>query len=319
MKIVHLDTTTTVMDGISLSPLDQFENFVAYPSTKKTEVIERAKDADIVIVNKVVLDEETISQLPNLKYICVSATGYNNVDTDEAKKKGIPVSNVSGYSTESVVQHVFSLLFHAMINVAYYDEEVMSGRWQESDHFTFFDHSIREIKGMTMGIYGYGTIGERVANVANAFGMNVIVTRRTQIQQEKAPITYVDFDTLIENSDVLTLHSSLNLTTKEIFNERVFQKMKKSSILINTARGGLIHESDLAKALNNDEIACACLDVLSHEPPLDNNPLLQAKNCIITPHIAWTSVEARKKLLEGIAKNIHAFINKESLLNVVNL
>ena len=319
MKIVHLDTETTTMDGMSLSPLDQFENFVSYTNTTPDQVISRAKDANIVITNKVVLSDTIIDQLPNLKYICVSATGYNNVDVTHAKKKGIPVSNVSGYSTDSVVQHVFSFVLHALVNIAYYDEEVMDGRWQNSDHFTFYDHSIRELQGMTMGIFGYGTIGKKVAAVANAFGMKVMVTRRTMIQKKEGQIEYVDLDTLVRNSDVLTLHASLNLTTKEIFNEGIFTKMKKSAILVNTSRGGLIHEKDLAEALENDELAFACLDVLSEEPPKENNPLLNAKNCIITPHIAWTSVEARKKLVQGIADNINAFINNESLLNVVNI
>jgi len=318
MKIVHLDTFTATMDGLGLTPFDGFEDFVHYKNTSPDKVIKRAKDADILITNKVEVDESAIDQLPNLKYICVCASGYNNVDIKAAKKRGIPVSNVSGYSTNSVVQHVFSMALHALINVAYYDEEVMDGRWQETGQFTFYDHSIRELNGMTLGIYGYGTIGHKIANVANAFGMNIIVTKRNVPVNNLDNVEYVDFETLIEKSDIVTLHSSLNPSNEGIMNKGVFQKMKPTSVLINTARGGLINEADLAVALNNDELSFACLDVLSQEPPQHNNPLLNAKNCIITPHIAWTSLEARKKLLAGVANNIKAFINHEPLLNVVN-
>ena len=318
MKIVHLDTYTSTMDGIGLEPLDGFPDFVHYKNTSPDKVIKRAQDADIIITNKVVIDETMINKLPNLKYICVNATGYNNVDIEAAKKKNIPVSNVSGYGTNSVVQHVFSLALHAIVNVAYYDEEVMDGRWQESGQFTFYDHSIRELNGMTMGIYGYGTIGKKVAQIANAFGMKVIATRRNTSDDQSDDVQYADFEELLSKSDVLTLHSALNASNEGIMNKEAFKKMKSSAILINTARGGLINESDLAQALNNDEISFACLDVLSQEPPLSNNPLLQAKNCIITPHIAWTSFEARKKLLAGVASNIEAFIAKKPLLNVVN-
>ncbi|MEM9546356.1 MAG: D-2-hydroxyacid dehydrogenase [Bacteroidota bacterium] len=316
MKIVHLDTFTSTMDGIDLTPLDEFENFVSYGNTVPEKVIKRAKDADILLVNKVVIDEMVLNQLPNLKYICVSATGYNNVDVVAARKRGIPVSNVSGYSTDSVVQHVFSMIFHVLINVAYYDEEVMDGRWQSSGQFTFYDHSIRELKDKTMGIYGYGTIGKKVAQVARAFGMNVIAAKRKASTDDT--VTFVNFDTLLTKSDFLSLHSSLNESNKEIMNAQAFNQMKPSSILINTARGGLINEFDLANALNMDKIAFACLDVLSQEPPEQSNPLLEAKNCIITPHIAWTSLEARKKLLYDTARNIRAFITNAPLLNVVN-
>ena len=318
MKIVHLDTYTSTMDGISLEPLNTFDNFIHFKNTSRDKIVKRAADADIIITNKVVIDKEIIDQLPNLKYICVFATGYNNVDVEYAKSKGIPVSNVSGYSTSGVVQHVFSMALHAIINVAYYDEEVMDGRWQKEGQFTFYDHSIGELNGMTLGIYGCGTIGKQVAKVANAFGMKVIATNRSVPSQNSDDITYVDFDHLISNSDILTLHSSLNASNKEIMNKEVFQKMKPSSILINTARGGLIQESDLAEALNTNEISFACLDVLSEEPPKPTNPLLEAKNCIITPHIAWCSLPSRKRLLAGVANNIRAFINHEPLQNVVN-
>ncbi len=318
MKIVHLDTFTTTMDGLGLEPLNDFDNFTSYKNTSPEKIIKRAKDADILLVNKVIIDESIMAQLPQLKYICVCATGYNNVDIVAAKKRGIPVSNVSGYSTNSVVQHVFAMALHAIINVSYYDEEVMDGRWQASEQFTFYDHSIRELSGMTMGIYGYGTIGKKVAQVANAFGMNVIATSRKMNSGRVDEVNFVDLDTLFTTSDILSLHSALSDSNAGIMNMDAFKKMKSSAILVNTARGGLINEVDLAMALNTNEISFACLDVLSQEPPTNNNPLLEAKNSIITPHIAWTSVEARKKLLLGVAKNIEAFMQEKELLNVVN-
>lgn len=317
MKIVHLDTFTTTMDGISLEALERFDDFTSYKNTSPDKVVSRAIEADIIITNKVVIDKSVMDQLPKLKYICVCATGYNNVEIEAAREKGIPVSNVSGYSTNSVVQHVFALIFHVLINIAYYDEEVMDGRWQTINQFTFYDHSIRELAGKTLGIYGFGTIGKKVAEVANAFGMNVIAASRS-MQEDSTLAKKVDFETLITESDILTLHSSLHTSNEGIMNREVFQNMKSSSILINTARGGLINELDLANALNGDEISFACLDVLSQEPPADNNPLLNAKNCVITPHIAWTSLEARTELLNGVAQNISAFIANEPLLNVVN-
>lgn len=318
MKIVHLDTFTTTMDGISLDPLTDFDTFTPYKNTSPDKIVKRAYEADILLINKVSISDEIMAQLPNLKYICACATGYNNVDIAAAKKRGIPVSNVSGYSTNSVVQHVFAMALHALVNVAYYDEEVMDGRWQESGQFTFYDHSIRELNGMTLGIYGLGTIGKKVAQVANAFGMNVIATRRNPPADHDDEITYVDFNTLVTSSDILTLHSSLNDSNSGVMDAGVFENMKPTSIIINTARGALINEVDLAHALNNDQLAYACLDVLSEEPPKSSNPLLEAKNCIITPHIAWTSLEARKKLLADVADNIQAFIDRKPLLNVVN-
>jgi len=318
MKIVHLDTFTTAMDGIDLHPLDQFKDFSAYQNTSRDKIVKRAKDADILLVNKVVIDEEVLDQLPNLKYICVCATGYNNVDIEAAAKKNIPVSNVSGYSTNSVAQHVFAMALHALINIAYYDEEVMDGRWQNSGQFTFYDHSIRELHDKVLGIYGYGTIGQRVAQIAKAFGMKVIATKRNLADAPADGTEYVDEETLFQQADILTLHSSLNPSNTKVINQANLAKMKKTAILINTARGGLIDEADLAEALNSDKISFACLDVLAQEPPSPDNPLLEAKNCIITPHIAWTSLEARKKLLSDVAENIRAFMENRPLLNLVN-
>jgi len=318
MKIIHLDSFTTTMDGLTLERLEVLGDFAHFKNTSPSKVISRAKDADILITNKVVLDKEVIDQLHNLKYICVAATGYNVVDVSYARSKGIPVSNVSGYSTHGVVQSVFAHLLNVMINIAYYDEEVIDGRWQKTGLFSFYDHPITELAGKTIGIYGFGTIGQGVARVALAFGMNVIAVSRNPERDHMDNVEFVTFEDLCRKSDMITLHASMNESNKGIIDKYTLANMKPTAILINTGRGGLIVEEDLARALDQDVIAFACLDVLSQEPPQDNNPLFQAKNCIITPHIAWASIESRKRLLDGVAKNIEAFMAGEDPLNVVN-
>ena len=306
------------MDGLELTALEAFPDFTAYKNTSVDKVVKRAIDADILITNKVELTKEVIDQLPNLKYICVAATGYNVVDVKYAAKKGIPVSNVSGYSTSGVVQSVFAHLLNVLINIPFYDEEVMDGRWQKTGSFSFYDHSIRELAGKTLGIYGFGTIGQKVGQVAHAFGMKVIATSRNPERDDKDWVTLVDFESLCREADFISLHASMNASNTGIIDKYALANMKPTCILVNTGRGGLIVESDLAEALDNDVINYACLDVLSTEPPKDNNPLLEAKNCIITPHIAWASIESRTRLIEGIAENIKSFVGPEETLNLVN-
>ena len=318
MKIIHLDSFTTTMDGLELKALEEFEDFTAFKNTSAEKVVKRAIDADILITNKVELTKEIIDQLPNLKYICVAATGYNVVDVKYAAEKGIPVSNVSGYSTDGVVQSVFAHLLNVLINIPFYDEEVMDGRWQKTGSFSFYDHSIRELAGKTLGIYGFGTIGQKVGQVAAAFGMKVIATSRNPERDNKDWASLVDFETLCRASDFITLHASMNESNTGIIDKYSLANMKPTTILVNTGRGGLIVEKDLAEALDNDVINYACLDVLSSEPPADNNPLLHAKNCIITPHIAWASIESRTRLVEGVAGNIKTFISTNKVSNQVN-
>lgn len=318
MKIIHLDSFTTTMDGLELTALEAFSDFTAYKNTSPDKVIKRAIDADILITNKVELSKEVIEKLPNLKYICVAATGYNVVDVNYAAAQGIPVSNVSDYSTSGVVQSVFAHLLNVLINIPFYDEEVMDGRWQKTGSFSFYDHSIRELAGKTLGIYGFGTIGKKVGQIATAFGMKVIATSRNPERDERDWVTLVDFETMCRDSDFITLHASMNESNIGIIDKYALANMKPSCILVNTGRGGLINEKDLAEALDNDVINYACLDVLSSEPPKDDNPLLHAKNCIITPHIAWASIESRKRLIDGVAENIRAFIADEEILNKVN-
>jgi len=318
MKIIHLDSFTTTMDGLELTALESFSDFSHYKNTSPEKTVKRAKDADILITNKVVLDKEVIDQLPNLKYICVAATGYNVVDIEYAAKKGIPVSNVSGYSTEGVVQSVFAHLLNVLINIPYYDEEVMDGRWQKSGAFSFYDHPIRELAGKTIGIYGFGTIGQKVGQVAHAFGMKVLATSRNPQRDNKDWATLVDFTDLCRDSDFITLHASMNDSNKGIIDKYALANMKPTAILVNTGRGGLIVEKDLAEALDNEVINYACLDVLGSEPPKDDNPLFNAKNCIITPHIAWASIESRQRLIKSVAENIRSFIDDNKILNRVN-
>lgn len=318
MKIIHLDSFTTTMDGLELTALEAFDDFTAFKNTSPEKVVKRAKDADILITNKIELTKDVIDQLPNLKYICVAATGYNVVDIKHAAEKGIPVSNVSGYSTDGVVQSVFAHLLNVLINIPFYDEEVMDGRWQKTGSFCFYDHSIRELAGKTLGIYGFGTIGQKVGQVAAAFGMNVIATSRNPERDAKKGVTLVDFETLCRESDFITLHASMNETNAGIVDKYALANMKPTCILVNTGRGGLIVEKDLAQALDDEVINYACLDVLSTEPPKNDNPLLHAKNCIITPHIAWASVESRERLINGVAENIKSFIAKQEILNLVN-
>lgn len=306
------------MDGLTLDALEALPDFTAYKNTSVDKVAKRAEGADIIITNKVVISREIIDQLPNLKYICVSATGYNVVDVEYAAKKGIPVSNVSGYSTDSVVQSVFAHLLNVLINIPYYDEEVMDGRWQKTGLFSFYDHPIRELAGKTLGIVGFGTIGQKVGSVANTFGMKVIATSRNPERDKQPYAKLVDFETVCRESDFITLHASLNDDTTGIIDKYALANMKPTAILVNTGRGGLIVEADLAKALDDDVINYACLDVLSSEPPADSNPLLHAKNCVITPHIAWASLESRKRLIAKVAENIQVFIDGGEILNRVN-
>lgn len=318
MKIVHLDTITTTMDGLSLDRLESLGEFTAYEDTSYDETVERAKDADIIITNKVVIDKAIIDDLPNLKYICVSATGYNVVDVEHARTKGIAVSNVAGYSTPGVVQFVFSHMLNVYTSVAYYDNEVELGRWPKEGTFCFYDQPIQELHGKTMGIIGLGTIGKQVAAVALAFGMNVIAHSRNPERDQMNGVEFLSLEDIYKNADVISLHCSLNPSTEGMINTSSLTKMKDTAVLINTGRGGLIVEQELADALNNGDIYYACLDVLSSEPPLSDNPLLKAKHCIITPHIAWASIESRIRLIEGIAQNIEAFIEDQPLINVVN-
>ncbi|RMA93054.1 D-2-hydroxyacid dehydrogenase [Hydrogenothermus marinus] len=310
MKIVFLDSKT-VGDDIDLSIFNQFGEFISYKTTLSKELaLERTKDADIIITNKVVIDKEIIDNAKNLKLICEAATGYNNIDINYAKEKGIQVRNVAGYSTESVVQHTFAMLFYLLEHLKYYDEYVKSGEYAKSDIFTHIGKPFWQIQGKTWGIIGLGTIGRRVAEVAESFGCNVIYYSTSGVER-KEKYERVSLEELLKSSDIVSIHAPLNEKTKGLIGYEQIKLMKKSAILLNLGRGGIVKEQDLAKALNEDIIAGAGLDVLEKEPITPDNPLLKIKNkekLFITPHIAWTSIEARKTLINEIAENIKAFL-----------
>ncbi|RUM61789.1 MAG: D-2-hydroxyacid dehydrogenase [Persephonella sp.] len=312
MKIVFLDAKT-VGNDIDLSIFKDFGEFIAYSTTKEDEKIDRVKDADIIITNKVVIDKNLIDNAPKLKLICEAATGYNNIDVEYAKKKGIAITNVAGYSTESVVQHTFALLFYILEHLRYYDEYVKSGEYAKSDIFTHLDKPFWEINGKTWGIIGLGTIGRRVGEVAESFGAKVIYTSTSGVKRKEKYPEY-PLDDLLRQSDIVSIHAPLNEKTKNLITYEKLKLMKPNAILLNLGRGGIINEEDLAKALDEELIGGVGLDVLEKEPIDENNPLLKIKNkerLFITPHIAWTSVEARQRLINEIYENIKAFLKGE--------
>ncbi len=317
LEIVFLDGFTNNPGDISWEVLSNLGSFHVYDRTNMDQLEERAKDADIIIVNKFVINEAALALMPKVKYIVVAATGYNNIDLTAVKNRNIPVSNVRGYSTESVTQHVFASIFALFNRIDHYNHEVKMGRWSKSQDFCFYDHSIKDISGLTFGIFGYGTIGKQVAKVANAFGANVIVTTRNPLSDAPDDIRFVSQEDLFAHSDILSLHSPLTDQTKGIVNKANLKLMKQDAILVNTSRGGLVVEDDLFYALDHGVIAAAALDVLDKEPPHFTNPLVGHPKCLITPHIAWASRNARIKLLEVIAHNIVSFTNG-IIVNTVN-
>ncbi len=309
MKIAVLDAKTLGSD-VDLSGLNQFGEVEIYETTPPEKVIDRVKDKDVIITNKVVIDKNVIDKAPNLKLIAVAATGVNNVDIQYAKEKGIQVRNVAGYSTESVVQHTFAMLFYLLEHLKYYDEYVKSGEYSKSDIFTHLGKPFWEIHGKKWGIIGLGTIGRRVAEVAESFGAKVSYYSTSGIdRKEKYPRK--SLEQLLSESDIVSIHAPLNEKTKGLIGYDQLKLMKKNAILLNLGRGGIVVEVDLAKALDEDLIGGAGLDVLEKEPIDENNPLLKIKNkekLLITPHIAWTSIEARQRLVNEIIENIKAFL-----------
>jgi len=319
MKIVILDGHTLNPGDLSWDGLKQFGEVTLYDRTPVDQVIERSKGADAIFTNKTPVNAAAINSLPDLKYIGVTATGYNIVDTQMAREKGITVSNVPGYGTPSVVQLTFGLLLELCLRVQRHSDAVASGRWATSADFCFWDYSLVELSGKTMGIIGFGDIGKQVADVATAFGMKVIGTSRTRTDQShRSNFKWAEIPELLEQSDVVSIHCPLTPETQGLINKESLQKMKSNAFLLNTSRGPVIIEEDLAEALNSGKIAGAGLDVLSVEPPAKDNPLIGAKNCIITPHIAWATKEARSRLMEITVNNLSAYKNGNPV-NVVNL
>ena len=314
MKITILDKISFTIGDLDLSSLDNLGNVEYYDVLCKEEVAKVLVDTDIVVCNKTVFDKELIDKCKKLKYIGVTATGYNNIDIAYAKERGIVVCNVPAYSTVDVAEHVFAFLFHYAKKIYAYDETVKNGDWIKSKTFCYFNMPVMELCGKTMGIIGYGNIGKRVAEIATALGMNVLVYSRTK---KESPYKFVDKKTLFKCSDVITLHCPLTEDTNKLINEETLSLMKPTSILINTSRGGVIDENALANALKNNKIKHALLDVLTVEPMREDCPLIGLENVTFTPHIAWAPVECRQRLIEIVAENITAFINNKPQ-NVVN-
>ncbi len=304
----------TVLDGYTLSPGDiswqplaSMGELAVYEQSTSGEVIQRCKQAEIIFTNKVVIDNAVMEQLPQLKYIGVLATGYNVVDIAAAHQRGITVTNIPGYGTDSVAQFVFAQLLNWAQPVSYYDKTVKEKRWADSRDFCYYDHSMHELAGMVFGDIGYGAIGRRVAQLAAAFGMRVLVTTRTPPSDRDEHIDVVPLDTLIKNSDVISLHCPLSESNQGFVNADFLSQMKASAYLVNTSRGPLIEEQALFNALSNNTIAGAALDVLTHEPPDKNNPLYTQDNCTITPHIAWATKAARQRLMLIAADNLQQY------------
>jgi len=305
------DTAIVILDGFTANPgdiswaaIEALGNCKIYDRTGEADVVARAADADIVLTNKTLITQKSLAALPRLRYIGVLATGYNTVDVQAAQQRGILVCNVPEYSTPNVTQAVFALLLELTNRTGHHSQTVHEGRWSASPDFCYWDGELVELAGRTLGIVGYGRIGKAVAAVGRAFGMQILAHRRTASDDPQ----FVSLDRLLSESDVVSLHCPLVPDTKELINAARLAQMKPSAFLINTARGALIHEPDLAAALNTERIAGAGLDVLSVEPPLASNPLLSARNCVLTPHIAWATRNARLRLLEVTAANIRSYL-----------
>jgi len=309
MLIAILDALTLGLEA-DFSVLEKYGELKIHSTTCKTETFDRIEFADVVISNKVYLGKEEIAYAKKLKLICVAATGYNNIDTSAAKDKGIVVCNVKSYSTESVAQHTFALILALQNSLFENISEVRNGNWSKSPIFTMINHPFNEISGKKIGILGYGTIGKRVAEISKAFGMKVLIGKRPGVIYND--INRIEFSELISESDIISIHTPLSDNTRNLFGLKVFKKMKKTAILINVARGGIVNENDLFNALSNQMIKAAAIDVCDHEPIEAGSKLPGLKNLLITPHIAWASVESRKRLIEGIANNIEIFLSGNS-------
>lgn len=311
MKIIFPDAKT-IGDDIDLSGFERFGEVVKYDFSRDEDVPERVRDADVLVLNKVQVNERTIGTAERLRLVCVTATGTNNLDKEYLEKRGIAWRNVAGYSTESVAQHTFAMLFYLLEKLRYYDDYVKSGAYVDDTIFTHFAATFHELCGMTWGIVGLGAIGRRVADIAKMFGCRVIYYSASG-RAPQPGYEQVDFDTLLRESDILSVHAPLNEHTEGLMNKNAFTRMKRSCIFLNLGRGPIVAEKDLFDALNDGQIAAAGLDVLCEEPMRGDNPLLaikDSKKLLITPHIAWASVEARTRLMNIILEQIREFFEE---------
>ena len=318
MKIVILDGYTLNPGDLSWEGLKNLGDLTIHDRTAAADVVSRSKDAEIVFTNKTPVNAAALEQLPKLKYIGVLATGYNIVDVDAAKKLGIIVANVPGYGTSSVVQMTFALLLELTLHVQRHSDSVRDGKWSRSADFCFWDFPLVELAGKTIGIIGMGHIGGKVADVATAFDMKVVGNSRTRTDQShRKNFRWAEIPDLLVTSDVVSIHCPLFPETRGLINKENLALMKKTAFLLNTSRGPIVVDEDLADALNSDLIAGAGIDVLSTEPPPAGNPLFTAKNCIITPHISWATKEARARLMDIAVANLKAFL-ADKPVNIVN-
>ena len=310
MKIVVIEGYSMNPGDLSWAGLEALGELTVYDRSRQDQIVERCKDAEMVFTNKEPLGRDIMAQLPGLKFIGVLATGYNCVDVAAAKGLGIVVSNVPGYGTNSVVQLTFALLLELTLHVQDHSYAVKNGDWSRSPDFCFWNYPLIELAGKTMGIIGFGDIGKKVADVASALVMKIIANSRTRTDQtHRINFRWAPLEELLEQSDVVSLHCPLTPETTGLINKENLKRMKPSAFLLNTSRGPLVIDQDLADALNHDLIAGAGIDVLSKEPPLPGNPLFTAKNCIITPHIAWATKEARVRLMDIVVNNAKAYVS----------
>lgn len=320
MKIVNLDSYALNPGDLDWSPLKELGDCAFYdrtPVNDDNEILKRIGDAEIVLTNKTPLDEHVISTAPNLKYIGVTATGYNVIDTEAATKVNIPVTNIPTYGTDAVAQFTFALLLEITSHVGLHNQLVHDGRWSSNPDFTFWAKPLMELQGKTLGLIGFGSIAKKVAEIGHAFSMNIIFYNHRPKTDLPNYVKQVSLEELYQQSDIISLHVPQTPETTEMINQKAISQMKDGVILINTARGGLISEKDVADALNDGKIAAAGVDVVQKEPIPADSPLLSAKNCYITPHIAWAPRETRNRLLGIVVDNLQAFLNGERL-NVVN-
>ena len=315
MKIVLTDAQTVLDNLVDVEALKEFGEVTQYGLLKYEEVAEKIADADIVVCNKTLLDSHTLRLAKNLKYIGLFATGYNNIDIDYCKENNIAVCNAGSYSTNAVAQHTFALILEHFNHTSSYNQFVQDGQWKRSKTFSPFVFPLNELAGKTIGIVGFGNIGRAVAKIANAFEMNVIAYNRSKKECEN--VSFVGLEELLEKSDIVSVHCPLNKDSENMFNKETFAKMKKGALFVNTARGGVMNEKDLHEALTSEHLGGACIDTLSVEPMEEDCILMNTKNCIITPHIAWAPVETRQRLMSIVVGNIRDFLDGKATNRIV--
>ena len=318
MKICILDGYSLNPGDLDWSPVERLGDVTLFDRTSADKIVERAADADIVLTNKVPFSADTLRQLPRLRFICVLATGYNIIDTEAAARQGVVVANIPAYSTMSVAQMAFAHILNITNHVASYAREVADGKWTNCPDFCFWDSALTELAGKTMGIVGLGNTGMATARIAVALGMKVVALTSKSADTLPEGITPAPLDDVLASADVVSLHCPLTPSTRHLINAASIAKMKPSAILINTGRGPLVDEQAVADALNGGRLAAFGADVLSQEPPRGDNPLLSARNCFLTPHIAWATLEARTRLMSTATENVRQFIAGEPVENRVN-